>query len=36
MISSPDFWLGRTAFDQPLVSKTVVELIVRWLTGETS
>ncbi len=34
IISSPDFWLGRTAFDQPLVSKSNVESIVRWLTRD--
>ena len=32
VVDSPDFWLGRTAFDQPLVSKVNVETIVNWLT----
>jgi len=34
VIESPDFWLGRTAFDHPLVSTQNVASIVDWLTGE--
>jgi pimeloyl-ACP methyl ester carboxylesterase len=35
-ISSPDFWLGRTAFDQPLVSKSNIESIVTWFIGDAT
>ncbi len=35
IISSTDFWLGRTGFDQPLVPREDVQSIVAWLTGES-
>lgn len=34
VVAAPDFWLGRLAFDQPLVSKANVQLVVDWLTRE--
>lgn len=33
-VEAPDFWFGRLAFDQPLVSKSNVQLVVDWLTRE--
>jgi alpha/beta superfamily hydrolase len=36
VITSPDFWLGRTAFDHPLVSPENVASIVGWLNGDAA